>query len=73
MSGLARNRGKKKEVRCLGREGELKTGITQHAPAISSQASLLADLSSPLGHYFPPPASGRNSVSPAFLVSEGLG
>lgn len=49
-----------------GGRGELKTGITQHAPAISNQASLLADLSNPLGHYFPPPASWRNSLSPAF-------
>lgn len=43
-------------------------------PAISDGGHpLLAVLSIPWGHYFPPPASGRNSLPPAFLVSKDLG
>lgn len=70
MSGFASNREEKREMRCSGRErGTGDYGVCL-LPS-SARASLLAATGKapesfhPLGHYFPPPASGRDSFSPA--------
>lgn len=76
LSGLASNRGEKRETRCLGTERGTGDDTACSLPSLllgitPGSACRALESFHPLGHYFLPPASGRRQ--PISSSSKGLG